>query len=294
MTEPVPIVRHGYGQTPGIFDRVAIVGVGLIGGSLAAAVRRLWPRTLIIGVDRKAVIERATVAHVIDVGADDLGMVTEAELIVLAAPVNENVRILRDELPALVSRQVVVTDVGGTKRAIASAASHLPSHLTFIGGHPIAGAAVAGFEHARADLFTGRPWILCPTHGVDAAKLVDFVTAIGARSVLMSPEQHDRVFAFLSHLPQLTTSAIMHVIGQAVGEENLRLAGEGLRDATRLASSPTDLWRAVSSSNADEIRSAIDVLVSVLQEVRDDLDRGDALAVVFESARKWKAELERK
>jgi prephenate dehydrogenase len=289
MTQPIPLVRRGEAMSPPVFERIAIIGVGLIGGSLALAVRQRWPATLVIGVDRKDVIERATVAHAIDVGAEDLGMVSDAELIVLAAPVTENVRMVAGELSSLVPGQAVITDVGSTKRTIVAAARALPARLPFIGGHPIAGAAVGGFEHARADLFTARPWILCPAEGADPARLMQFLSAIGARCTQMSAEQHDRVVAFLSHLPQLTASALMHVVGEAIGDEGLVLAGGGLRDTTRLASSPADVWRAVAATNADELRPALDAVIDVLRELRDDLDRGDALERIFESARRWKA-----
>jgi prephenate dehydrogenase len=266
--------------------------VGLIGGSLGAAVRHEWPSSLVIGVDRKDIIERAMVAHVIDVGADDLGMVADADLVVLAAPVKENERLLRGELSGFMSREALVTDVGSTKRSMADASRALPTHLTFVGGHPIAGAAAGGLEYARADLFQGRPWILCPSGSGDTSRLAAFVTALGATCMTLSPEEHDRIVAFLSHLPQLASSALMHVIGEAAGEAGLALAGRGLKDTTRLASSPPGVWKDVCATNADNLAAALDALVNVLQELRADLQRGEALERVFESARSWKSQLD--
>src|SRR5512142_2341968 len=130
------------GQAPGappVFDRIGIVGLGLIGGSLALAARRTWPAGLVIGVDRNEVVEQAVARHAIDVAASDLTIVSEADLIVLAAPVLRNVEILRS-LPEYIEKPVVVTDVGSTKRAIVEAAAGLPSGFTFVGGHPLAGS----------------------------------------------------------------------------------------------------------------------------------------------------------
>ena len=291
MTEPLPVVRAHPAATPPVFNRIGIVGVGLMGGSLALAIRRQWPSSLVIGVDRKDVIERAMVAHIIDVGADDLGMVSEAELIVLAAPVGENERLL-GQVAALVPAEAIITDLGSTKRGIVEAGRNLPARLSFIGGHPVAGAAAAGLEHARPDLYAGRPWILCPSAPSNPSKLREFVTALGAKCIEMTAEEHDRLLAFISHLPQLTASALMHVVGDAAGREGLALAGRGLQDTTRLASSPPDVWKDVCASNADNVGRALDALIDVLKELRADLERGDTLEAIFKSAREWKAQLE--
>jgi hypothetical protein len=135
------------GQPP-IFARIGIVGLGLIGGSIALAARRLWPKALVIAVDRKDVLETAMRLHAIDVAADDLFVLAEADLVVLAAPVRQNLRLL-DQLDDYVRQPAVVTDTGSTKRAMVEAARRLPSRFTFIGGHPLGGAASSGLEHAR-------------------------------------------------------------------------------------------------------------------------------------------------
>jgi prephenate dehydrogenase len=289
MTHPLPMVVSAQVSGPPVFQRVAIVGLGLIGGSLALALKQRQPGTLVIAVDRKDVIQRATVTHAIDVGADDLGMIAGAELIVLAAPVDENIRLLAS-LPGFVPGEALITDVGSTKRGIVAAARSLPSRLLFIGGHPMAGAAAGGFEHARPDLFDGRPWFLTPS-GASDPRLTDFLKRLGAACTSLSPESHDHLVAFLSDLPQLVASALMYVVGNAVGSTGLAFAGKGLQDSTRLASSPADVWKAVVQANADEIRPALDALLAVLTRLRADLDSGDELTQIFESARTWKQEL---
>jgi prephenate dehydrogenase len=291
----LPMARADGGDAAAApFERIAIVGFGLIGASIALAARGRWPSALLIAVDRKDVIETAMRMHAADVGGDDLVMAAEADLIILAAPVRANIRIL-DELPAYVPGEAVVTDVGSTKQQIAIAAGALPARLSFIGGHPLAGAAIGGLDAARADLFTGRPWILTPPadQPIAAKKLSSFIDSLGARVHVMTPGAHDSVVAYLSHLPQLTASALMHLVGERTGIEGLSLAGRGLSDTTRLASSPVDIWRDIIATNQDNIARAIDELVGILLRLKAGAQDGtDQLGTTFDSAAHWKRVLE--
>jgi prephenate dehydrogenase len=289
---PVLQAARDQGQAP-IFQRVGIVGLGLIGGSIALAARQTWPAALVIGVDQKDVLERAMVLHAIDVAADDLVVLADADLVILAAPIQQNLEILQ-ELPENVATAAVVTDTGSTKRAIVEASASLPERFTFIGGHPLGGAARSGIEHARADMFAGRPWLFTPASGHDPSameKLRAFATALGASPRILSPEDHDRLLAFISHLPQLTVSALMHVVGRAAGADGLSLSGRGLQDTTRLASSPAGIWKEVCATNADEIGSALDALIAVLQQLGRDLNTGTSIDEVYESANLWRETL---
>jgi prephenate dehydrogenase len=287
----LPVARPGHpAGLPPVFRTIGIVGLGLIGGSIALAARRIWPEALVIAVDQKDVLEKAVLLHAMDVGADDPVVLAEADLIVLAAPVRQNMAILA-ELPAHVAGSAVVTDTGSTKRAIVAAARALPARLTFVGGHPLGGAAQSGIGHARADLFSGRTWLLTP--GGDASgealeRLSAFVSALGAIPRVMEPAEHDRLLAFTSHLPQLSVSALMSVVGAAAGRAGLQLSGRGLLDTTRLASSPPDIWKDVCATNADEIAQALDALIARLQDLRQHLDSGAAIDQVFESAKAWR------
>jgi prephenate dehydrogenase len=334
MAKELPVIQPGAQRQPGlppIFSKIGIVGLGLIGGSIALRARELWPGALVIGVDNKDVLETAMRLHAIDVAADDLIVLAEADIVVLAAPVKQNIALL-EELEENVHAAAVVTDTGSTKREIHAAAGALPPRFTFIGGHPLAGAAQGGLEHARPDLFAGRPWLLTPDVPTDAGtaeaapyddlrrarapsptgaraqlttgarafqasesldKLTSFVAALGAEPRIVTAQAHDRLLAFLSHLPQLTASALMQVVGDTVGSEGLGLAGRGLADTTRLAASPADIWRDIAGTNADEIGPALDALISVLQELRRDLPDGDRLTEVFTDAARWRATLKR-
>jgi prephenate dehydrogenase len=281
--------RRPEGQAP-LFDKIGIVGLGLIGGSIALAARQIWPTSLVVGVDNKDVLETAMRLHAIDVAADDLIVLAEVDLVVLAAPVRQNVALLA-ELDESVRQAAVVTDTGSTKREVVAAARDLPARFAFVGGHPLAGAARGGLEHARPDLFAGRPWLLTPSGERTAAaaeKLSSFIQALGGEPRLMGVEAHDRLMAFLSHLPQFTASALMCIVGDAVGEEGLALAGRGLIDTTRLASSPADIWQDIAATNADEVGAALDELIALLQELRRDLPAGGRLSEVFQDANRWR------
>ena len=310
----LPVIQPGRreGARP-IFDKIGIIGLGLIGGSIALRARELWPTSLVIAVDDKDVLETAMRLQAIDVAADDLVVLADADLVVLAAHVRQNIALL-DELDEHVRQPAVVTDTGSTKRAIVAAARTLPPRFRFVGGHPLAGAARGGLEHARPDLFVGRPWLLTPdgarmgTRGdrpgtergesgdgpqtsESLEKLSSFISALGATPRILGADAHDRLLAFLSHAPQLTASALMQVVGDAVGAEGLELAGRGLADTTRLALSPADIWTDIAATNADQIAQALDALISLLEELRHDLPQGERLAEIFTVAARWRERL---
>jgi prephenate dehydrogenase len=293
MTEgkQLPVIQPGRasGQPP-IFERVGVIGLGLIGGSIALAARQIWPASLVIGVDSKDILERAMVLHAIDVAADDLIVLAEADLVVLAAPIQQNLELLR-RLPDYIPGRAVVTDTGSTKREIVQAAGSLPERFTFVGGHPLGGAARGGIEHARADLFNGRPWLFTPAGERSSGALEQlqaFARGLGAHPRTLTPAEHDHLLALISHLPQITVSALMRVVGEAVGKTGLELSGRGLVDTTRLASSPAGIWKDVCATNPDEIAAALDALIRLLGELRADLTGGKVIEAVFDSANHWR------
>src|SRR5215813_6310387 len=149
----LPVIQPGRptDTRPPIFGKIGIIGLGLIGGSIALKARELWPTSLVIAVDNKDVLETAMRLHAIDVAADDLIVLAEADVVILAAPVKQNLALLA-ELDEHVRQPAVVTDTGSTKREIVAAAAHLPPRFTFIGGLPLSGGAHGGLDHARPDL----------------------------------------------------------------------------------------------------------------------------------------------
>jgi prephenate dehydrogenase len=261
----------------GPFERIAIVGVGLVGGSVARAAVRRWPSVEIVPIE----------------AGDSAARAAGADLVVLAAPVLANIARLA-ELPAIAGPRTIVTDVSSTKRLIVAAAHAIPD-LTFIGGHPMAGKAQGGAGNAHATLFDGHPWILTPSAGqTDALQRVEaFVAGLGGVPHIMTPELHDRFVGAVSHLPQLTASALMHVVGRLAGDAGLEIAGRGLHDTTRLGASPPDIWKEIAATNQDVLHGALDALIATLTEMRDSLESGDAIETVFTSACRWRAALDR-
>jgi len=295
-------------DTPPPFETVTIAGVGLIGGSIALGLRDRWPSIRIVGVDRPAVLAHALSSNAIERGVADIAAAADADLIILAAPVSHNLRLLQD-VANHARTGAVITDVGGTKRDIVSAARTLARPGMFVGGHPIGGAERGGFGFARPNLFVNRPWIFTPGSDADAPdpsprgaaqstavsdgleRLFALARGLGAEPTTIDAATHDRLMAYVSHLPQLTATALMHVVGGGAAGEGLKLSGRGLFDTTRLASSPVNVWRDICAPNADAIAEALDRLIAGLTAMRADLNRGEALDELFGDAARWRAEL---
>ncbi len=248
--------------------RVAVVGLGLIGGSLARALTRAG--YTVAGVDRPAVARAAKAARAVARSTPRIEeALAVADVVVLAAPPAVNLRLLprvaRAARPGL-----VVTDVGSVKGPIGRAADRLG--LAFVGGHPMAGNERSGFAASSARLFRGRAWILCPGHRapVDAvASVKRLARAVGARPVRMSAAEHDRTVAFLSHAPQLVSWALVDAArADPVARRRLAVAGPGFAGMTRLAASPPALWRDILAQNRREVDRAVGALLRALRRRR--------------------------
>jgi prephenate dehydrogenase len=259
---------------PDTTQGLAIVGPGLIGTSVAMAARRRWPELRIATIDK----------------GQSLSAIGNALVVVLAAPVNAILEIIPN-LPLIISPNALVVDTGGTKRAIMDAAA--AARIThFVGGHPMAGGTSA--DDARADLFDGRPWFLTNPDAPEAVSRASrFVESLGAKPVVLSDrgEEHDRLMAAISHLPQVTATMLMTVVARAVGADNLQWGGSGLKDTTRLASSPASMWHSVLASNQQELKPLIKYLASELSSFADRLEDPDAVRAVFDEANRAKASL---
>jgi prephenate dehydrogenase len=259
---------------------VAVIGVGLIGGSVGMAAReRLGAR--VRGFDpAPGVLSAALQAGALDEAVDSPAAAVEgAELVVVAAPVGALPAAVGAALAAA-GTDAVVTDVGSTKRALV-AAHHDPR---FVGGHPLAGAETAGVAGARADLFEGATWYLTPTAatgGVLYERLHRCLIALGARPAAIDPETHDRVMAAVSHLPHVLANVLVGQAARALSEEDERLpaTGPSFRDATRVAGANSAIWTDIYISNRDALTGQIDEALARLQEVRAALAAGDGAAV---------------
>lgn len=236
---------------------VAVVGLGLIGGSLARALRRAGWR--VIGVDHASILRQAMAERAVNAVAETPeGAAARAEVVVLAAPPSANLRLLRRL--ARHRPHAVITDVGSVKGPICREAERL-GLASFVGGHPMAGAERSGFAAASVDLFLGRPWIVTGGSTASLRAVRSLARAVGARPVAMSVEEHDRAVAFLSHAPQVASWAILEAaLRDPVARRHIGIAGPGFRDMTRLAGSPRHLWREILGQNRAEVRRALAAL----------------------------------
>ncbi len=249
------------------FARVGIVGLGLMGGSIALSARRVWPRIHLVGVVRRERIADMQQAGFVNEATDDLSRLASCDLIVLATPVPVALSLL----PALrdLPGEAVITDVGSTKREIMQATTGL---ARFIGGHPMAGTEKSGPAAAVDGLFTGRPWLLMSHTAArppQADRLEAFVAGLGALPRWMDAEPHDRVMAFVSHLPQLVAVALMNAAMRGAGDAGLAMAGPAFGEMTRTASSPAGMWTDILSSNSDFVAGALARFIASLPDPAD-------------------------
>lgn len=239
-------------------SRISILGVGLLGGSVALAAHAAFEGCVVMGYGhRPATLETALESGVIDEAYDDPAKaVHNADLVLLCTPVGRFDEILSRIAPAL-GEQAIVTDVGSTKRSIvASAERHLRRPGQFVGSHPIAGSEKRGVEYARADLFQNALCILTPTERTDPAALAaveSFWKSLGMRLHRMTPEAHDRSLCDVSHLPHAAAAALVAM----QTPDGLELAGRGFIDATRIASGDAELWRDILLDNKDVMRQSL-------------------------------------
>lgn len=275
-----------------VFHRIAIIGVGLIGGSLARALRRAGQRAEIVGFGRNHLnLQRALDLGVIDRYETSLdAAVCDADLIVVAVPVGVIGTVLRDLRPHIAPGSVV-TDVGSTKVSVVQAAREAlgESFSSFVPGHPIAGNERQGVEASSASLFDGRAVLLTPTaetRPVAVAGVRRLWEATGARVSEMDPDHHDQVLAATSHLPHVLAYALVDTLARMdESEEIFDYAAGGFRDFTRIASSDPGLWRDICIANRDHIASALERYQAELADVADALKRGDDDALFERFAR---------
>lgn len=273
-------------------ERAAIIGVGLIGGSLGLRWRQQGVVGSVVGFGRnRLTLERAQALGAIDEVAPDLmTAVAGADLVVLCAPIGTCVA-LAPEVARLVDGGTLVTDVGSTKAVMEAAMAqalapraHEALPPAFVGGHPMAGAERAGVEAADPYLFENAVWVLCPGRfGPPAAvaRLRPLVEATGAHAVEIAPDRHDRRVAAISHLPQLAAVAIAQAAGEAQAQDPglLSLAGGGFRDTTRIAQSPAEMWLDVLATNRGPVLENLDRLQAHLKELRAAVATGDDDAI---------------
>jgi prephenate dehydrogenase len=273
--------------------QITIIGCGLIGGSLGLALKKQRFPGRIVGCDRAPVLERARAKGVLDHGETHPGDAARgSQIIILATPVGNIIETLGRLGPA-VPVNTLFTDVGSTKVEILAAARKVfgPSvGKRFLGGHPMAGKEQAGVEYADADLFQGTAWLFTPVAGQNvhtglSGQFIDWVNGIGARVASMDAEAHDQLCAWISHVPQMISTALAATLVEQYGDSAplMEAGGQALREMTRISGSPYSMWRDIALTNKKNIQDALLKLEQHLTHIRENLDTRE-LALEFEQA----------
>jgi prephenate dehydrogenase len=295
----------GVNDSPVVFDTVAIIGVGLIGGSIGMASRRRGIARRVIGIGRtEQRLMRAKILGAIDEYSLDVAEgVAEADLVIICMPVSLVVPTLEAIAPSL-KAGAIVTDAGSTKREIveqaeqvlaaysgSDSASAQSAPITFIGGHPMAGSEQTGVDAARADLFMGATYVLTPGTDTDfqaLARLSEFAGALGALVEVLGAKQHDEAVAVISHLPHAIASALVQIAEESQRQtgKTFQLAAGSFRDLTRISDSSPELWRDIFMTNADSLSAAITSFQETLEELKSALQIRDEAGIkrFFEQA----------
>lgn len=276
-----------------IFDTIAIVGVGLIGGSLGMAAKKYGAANRVIGIGRsEQKLMRAKILGAIDDYSMDIeNGAADADLIVICTPVCLIAPTLQ-RMAASIKPSAIVTDVGSTKsQVVREVEGTLPREVHFVGGHPMAGSEQAGVESASVDLFRGATYVFTTTDNtnLDAlGKLTAMADAIGSNVEIMRTEDHDRAVAIISHLPHVISAALLEIAEQAQHESGMvfRLAAGSFRDLTRVSDSPPEIWRDICVTNSNALEHAISRLQESLEDFKAALKSGnkEAIARFFEQA----------
>jgi len=274
--------------------QITIVGLGLIGGSFSLALRKQGFTGRIVGCDRAAVLDRALTRGAIDEGfSHPFEAIRGSQIVMLATPVLAIIDLIHRLGPAL-PQKTLMTDVGSTKGEVLNEAKAVFGKNTaarFLAGHPMAGKEQSGIEFADADLFQQAAWFVTPVRGQKiyeglSGEFLDWVDRIGARIASLDADEHDRLCAWISHLPQMISTALAATLVDEYGQEAplLEAGGRALREMTRTASSPYSMWRDIALTNKKHLRNAISKLEQRLAHLRENLDTRD-LAMEFERAR---------
>jgi prephenate dehydrogenase len=273
--------------------QITIIGTGLIGGSLALALRKKKFAGRIIGCDREGTLERARMRGAIDEGRVNPGdAVRGSQVVVLATPVLAICDLIARVGPVLPAR-ALLTDVGSTKVAVVEQALKVfgkNAGKRFLAGHPMAGKEMSGVDHADPDLFKNAVWFLSPLPDQNLneglfAEFAGWIDAIGARIAMLPAEEHDRLCAWISHVPQMISTALAAALVEEFGAEAPVLAagGRALQEMTRISASPYSMWRDVAISNKKNLQDALWKVEQRLAHIRENLATRE-LAAEFERA----------
>lgn len=274
--------------------QVSVIGLGLLGGSVSLAVRQRMPAIQVVGYSHRATTRRKakTLGIATQVVGDLAAATATADLVILATPIFTFEQYFAD-LSAVVPPGCIVTDVGSTKLLPHQwAEQRLGSSARYVGSHPIAGSEQRGVEFARDDLFDTARCILTATPATDrtAMKLLKaFWSALGCSMRVMSPDEHDRVYANISHLPHVIAAGLVN----ASDDEDMKFAGKGFLDSTRISSGPASIWTDVLLANRENIAAGLDRTIAELSRLQAAIRDGqrDRITELLETARRKRADL---
>ncbi len=282
------------------FNKISIIGVGLIGGSLGLALKEKHLNFKIVGIDKQEIIEKAIARGAIDEGTVNLEEgIKEADIIIIATPVKTILNILTQINPFL-KKGCLVTDTGSTKKQIVKKANKILSKdIFFIGGHPMAGSEECGIESADPYLFHNKTYILTPAlkSNLRALKKVSLlIKMIGAKKLILDPLEHDRIVSAVSHLPQIIAVSLINTIGELALRGNnynyFKAVGEGFKDMTRIASSPYKMWEDICDTNQENILEIIQEFKNYLEVIEHKLKNNpNSLKEEFQKASKLRETL---
>jgi prephenate dehydrogenase len=255
-----------------LFNKIAIIGVGLIGGSIALEIKNKHLAKEVVGVSRrKRTLVLAKKFKAIDRGSQDLNIVKNADLVILATPVSSILN-LATQISNFIKPTCIVTDVGSTKAEIVSKLERI--FTRYVGSHPLAGSEKRGIDYARANIFKNSLCVLTPTRKTEEralGKVKKLWISLGARVVSLTPAAHDKILSFVSHLPHITAFSLIDTVPQSY----LKFAPGGLRDTTRIAASDSEIWSDIFFSNQKNIVKSIDLLERNLSRVKSAIRRKD-------------------
>jgi len=278
--------------------KITIIGCGLIGGSIALALKRRQPGYSVACLDlpdRLPAIREAAITDQVGTLEDIAAYVPESSIVIIATPVQSVLGVL-EQLHPFLKEGTIVTDVGSTKNAIMSGAQKLvPPGVHFVGGHPVAGSERSGVEAADALLFSDRVYALCPypdTPPEALIMLIGMVESLLAIPITLDPEEHDRIMAMVSHLPQLIAVALMQTARAGDAEHGMleKIAGRGFLDMTRLAASDYSMWKGILETNQDAIRQAVDRFSKTLTKLNGAMTEGET-ALAWEQAGRYRRKM---
>ena len=275
---------------------IGFVGLGLIGGSIAKAIRYFYPDIKIVATSgRKETLDLALFENIIDEGCYEVGETfSKCDYIFLCAPVSFNAKYLADLKP-IIKTDCIITDVGSTKTDIHTRVSELDMESNFIGGHPMAGSEKTGLDNSKRHLIENAYYVVTPTSKVSTEAVEDYVEFIGSLKALplvLDYKQHDYITAAISHLPHLIAAGLVNLVKHNDCEQQYMktVAAGGFKDITRIASSSPVMWEQICMTNHENISELLDKYIESMKEIKDSLDkkRGQDIYDLFEESRDYR------